>query len=66
MDNIKTIDQYTKLKYQEDTEKIKKQLVALEKYIKNSDDILKKKKEELEQLKKQAETLEKLKKFINL
>ena len=66
MDNIKTIDQYTKLKYKEDTESIQKKLQVLEKYIKNSDDILKKKKEELEQLKKQAEQLEKLKKFINL
>jgi len=66
MENIKSIDDYTKLKYQEDMKRIGKELVSLEKYIKSSDEILLKKKKQLEELKKEAEQLNKLKKFINI
>ena len=65
MDNIKTIDQYTKKKYEEDVKRISKELLSLEKYIKSSDDILNKKKIQLANLKKEAELLDKLKKYIN-
>lgn len=66
MNTIKTIDQYTKLKYDEDVKTITKRLQIIEKYIKSHDEILEKKKQELAELKKQAETLDKLKKFINV
>lgn len=65
MDKIKTIDQYTKLKYENDVKRITKELKSLENYIKSSDEILNKKKKQFEDLKKEAELLDKLKKYIN-